>query len=271
MRGFLLLSQGRSGSSWLCSLTNATGQMGNAGEKLSSGFSRRLRNSNSFVANIRESLATTGLVSPSLDAAEKHMRIVLDQASTENGRFGLKIFPHQLLRSYRRYGYDFIVDCLEKHATKVVLLERKYRIDQAISYARAEMTGSWRADKAKRGEERYDFASICTNVFRAEENDGFWRSYLVSTGIEYEHFYYEDLLPDPSPYLESLARHLDVQLPPRIATDKTIQRDELTRNWRASFTRDLEGKHVLDHIGAVRVPRRTIGNFVRFLRKQSLD
>ena len=71
MRGVLILSEGRSGSNWLGSLTNATGMMGNSNEWV-----------DEYLLGIN----------PSKVSCSEFVDKILDMASTDNEFFSIKLF-----------------------------------------------------------------------------------------------------------------------------------------------------------------------------------
>ncbi len=225
MKGYLLLSVHRTGSYWLCSLANDTERMGRANEWLKPSFLQ---------------------IRPSSYSPEAFFDLVIEKASTENGRFGVKIFPEHLKWVKAQYGFDFIAECRERYETRIIYLERRDRLSQALSFARGRMTRQWKSTSSTRGDEAYDFAAICRAYFDIERSYAFWRAYFTLQNLDRAEFFYEDLLPDPMPYLHALAAHLCVQAPVQQRTDLVIQRDSLTEEWLARFKDDLGSRSVLE-------------------------
>jgi len=179
MKGVAILTEARSGSEWLGSLTNSTGLLGKSAEWLDT--------------------ANLGCKPKSFDDL---MSAVIDRGATANGTFAVKLFPRHLHWSQARYGADFLAECSRRHSMGLVLLERRDRLRQAISYCRAKASGCWKstmdgADLVP----RYDFAGICQAYFLIEQSYAFWEAYLRLADLAYDHFFYEDLLDDPRPYV----------------------------------------------------------------------
>ena len=247
MKGFLILSEGRSGTEWLRSMTNATGVLGTADEWL----------------------MVDVLDGPSSPAkASEHLDAVVARASTPNGRFGIKVFPHQLRISYHRYGNDFIRDLRAKHDVAVFVVERRDRMRQAVSFARAEMTAAWADNLKKKAAEVYDYQRICKAFFRIEEAYAFWRAYLGIHAIEHQRFYYEDLVGDPTPFIAAVAQTLDVEMPAKVESSRKVQRDGLTEEWVERFRAEAGRENVLEAAAMANTPRRNIRNLIRFFRRQ---
>ena len=216
-KGLIILSMPRSGSSWLASLTNASGPMGTADEWLDFGH----------------------LTPPKGPKGRPLMNAkILQSASTENGNFAVKIFPRQLLQVVDEYEYDFIRRAIREHKTMLVLLERQDRKAQAISLVRAMQTGQWKANQPATQEPKYNFGALAQAYFHISRGYEFWRSYLALQGFKHQIYTYENLLPDPMPYLNCVATHFGEKAPaPKSAVQ--IQRGVHSAEWRARFEDDL--------------------------------
>lgn len=249
MKGYLLLTEARSGSNWLGSLANNTGRMGRLDEWLD--------------PNI---LGVEPLEISGPDLFDR----VIAAGRSDNERFAIKIFPRHLHRVQETYGFDFIAECQKRYETSLVLLERRDRLRQAISYARGLMTSQWTSTSKRQGEARYDAAMIARAHAYIEQSYAFWRSYLDVRGLEFAEFCYEDLLPDPSLFVDHVARRLGVEAPPELRSNLNIQRDSVTEEWSARFRADVARMNVLEYGVANQPPARTFRNLKRFFRKQPL-
>ncbi|CCE96351.1 Stf0 family sulfotransferase [Sinorhizobium fredii] len=225
MRGYLLLTEARSGSNWLGSLINNSGNMGRSSEWLSPKIHR---------------LDTSSL------SWEEFFEEIIRKSSTENGNFGLKIFPNHLFITREIYGMDFIQYCLSVHDVALVFLRRDDTLRQAISYARARQTRSFAAHIAGNSDPQYDFEEIAKCFFYIRDSYSFWRSYLELTGAKSTEFVYENLVPDPSPFVSCVAEHLGVPAPGALQTTMAVQRDGVTDEWVARFDEDRRSAHLLD-------------------------
>ena len=225
MRGYLLLTEARSGSNWLGSIVNNSGLMGRSSEWLSPKIHR----------------LDTGSLS-----WEGFSEEIIRRSSTDNGNFGLKIFPNHLFTTREKYGKDFIQYCLSIHDVALILLRREDTLRQAISYARARQTRSFAAHIEGKTEPQYDFDEIAKCFFYIRDSYSFWRSYLELTGAKFTEFVYEDLVTNPSPLVDCVAKHLDVPPLGKLQTAMTVQRDDLTDQWVARFNEDRRSAHVLD-------------------------
>lgn len=246
MKGFVLLSEGRSGSSWLGSLTNTTGELGRFGE---------------WPVSVLQT-------KPRLLRADDRCDMLLSAASTENGRFGIKIFPHHLKKWNYLFGRDLIQELRDRHEVALFVLERKDRLRQAISRVRAEMTQAWNHKSPKDRPEVYDYNRIAEAYFLIEENYAFWRAYLAMPGTDHHWYFYEDLLVDPMPYVNAVAAALDVTPPASVKSDFRIQRDDLTEQWVERFQREAGQHNLMEAQASASAPGRTLGSLIRFLQRK---
>ncbi|MGX5800607.1 Stf0 family sulfotransferase [Bradyrhizobium sp. Arg314] len=249
MKGVAVLTEGRSGSSWLGSLTNATGIMGRSGEWL-----KPLH------------------LGPEPRGYEALEEAVIRKASTENGRFAVKVFPRHLAWSKGKCGKDFLLEIRRKHDLGFITLERRDRLRQAISFYRASVSNSWASWINGAGSPvPYSFAGISRAFFQIEQSYAFWRAYLDLSDLPYRHFVYEDLLADPRPYLEAVAELLDVPAPASVpVTEFKVQRDDLTEDWLRRFRREAAQMGAIEAIEEAPVPR-TFDNFARIALKRPLS
>jgi len=219
LKGTLMLSMPRSGTNWLKSIGDATGRMGATDEWL--GF---------------ETLDKP----PRAYTAQSYYDRIVQQASTANGRFAVKIFPHHVRQARQTYNFDFIQKCVQENDVKLYLITREDRLGQAISRLKATQTQTWTEGTGRSNAViRYNFRKLCSFYFEAGRGYDFWRSYLAINGYQYEAFTYEELLPNPAPFFESAAAHLGVAPPESYESSLKIQRDSVTEVWRQRFLDDI--------------------------------
>lgn len=216
-RGTILLAEGRSGSSWLGQLTTTTGIMGISSEWLDP----KLLGTN-----------------PKKVSAQDYLAAVIAAASTENGRFALKIFPRHLFWFADKYNVDFLKLCMEKYDVSIARLRRADRLAQAISLVKARQSGAWSSESTSGDSSTFDRAKIVQAIHFLERSDAFWNAHKVITGLSPELFTYEELLADPRPYLDWAAAALDVQYDAFPQAKYAIQRNAQTDEWIARFHSD---------------------------------
>lgn len=248
MKGSLILTEGRSGSNWLISLTNGTNVLGVGGEWFS----------NSFLKDWKEK-TQTGLV----DRA-------LANASTPNGYFCVKLFPAHLHLVQIRYGFDLLKHFVDTFDVNLVRLTRADRFRQAISYARGLQTNQWTRFSKVKGEARYDFDMICRCYFLISRSDAYWDAYLGIRNLDSSSFVYEDLLDDPRSFVDCLADHAGCQVNQIPQSKLSIQRDGLTEEWLARFTEDVRQRGIVEQSAPSRQPRASASNLLRLLRGAAL-
>ena len=248
MKGVAILTEARSGSEWLGSLANGTGILGQSAEWLDTD--------------------TLGFRPKSFDEL---LSAVMDRGATPNDRFAVKLFPRHLDWSQAKYGADFLAECIRRHAVGLVLLERRDRLRQAISYCRAKASGRWTSTMD--GEypvPQYDFAGICEAYFLIGQSYAFWEAYLRIADLPYDHLFYEDLLDDPRPYVAAVARQLSIEMPSgELTTNLRLQRDACTEDWAERFQNDVKSMDLLAHLPKKVAPR-NFDNLTRFLLKREM-
>jgi LPS sulfotransferase NodH len=244
-KGVLILSEARSGSSWLCSLARQA-RLGNPKEWLNRDAS---------------------FIDPYQTPWGDHFPQIMEKASADNGCFAIKIFPHQLHRINHAYKTDFIQYVKARHPINFVVLTRRDRLGQAISLTRSFQTNRWKSTEEAKGKAFYDFDMICRAYFMIGQSYDFWQSYLDITGEQAKHFVYEDLMDDPSPFLNHMADCLGQARPAALPpTDLKIQRDDTTQHWREQFLEEIKTKPFLDHTTPSRPINRSLSNIIRMLR-----
>lgn len=248
MRGVIILTEGRSGSNWLGSLTNSTKVMGVSQEWID---------------------AVHLDIQPRDVSADKYIQAVVRHASTENGFFSIKMFPRHLHWFSMTYGRDVIRDLMKKHDVSFIFLTRDDRIRQAVSFSRALQSNQWTKLKSKRREEKYDFEQICRCYFGIGRSYDFWKSYLGVQNLNYQHFSYEALMPDPTPYIRAVVEQTGLSEVPDVETNLKIQRDSKTEEWCEQFLTEIQ---VRDFVGASAsyYPKRKLSNYIRFIRGKPL-
>ena len=247
MKAALILTEGRSGSNWLGSLTSNTGYMGRSEEWLD-----------------------TNKLGFEPDNFEDFMNAVIQKASTDNDRLCVKIFPRHLNWVYSRYKVDFIKSLMDRSETGLILLKRQDRIRQAISHARGMMTRKFRSTSPSTGKEVYDFDAICQRCWYIDRSYASWYCYLGVNMYKYHEFIYEELLNEPRKYVDCVSDILSVPKPESIHSALEIQRDGTTEEWVERFKSDIQEK---DFLGPLqdKPASRTLENLVKFASKKTMS
>lgn len=247
-RGVLILTEGRSGSNWLGSLTTSAG-LGQSGEWLDRARLGR---------------------HPSFTDCETYFEAVLDKGTAETSGFCVKIFPRHLHKLQNYYASDFILYCRQKYEVQIIRLTRNDRMLQAISFSRGLQTDQWASPKVVKSEPKYDFEQICRCYFMINRSYDYWKSYIDIIGARSNHFIYEDLVGDPRPYVNFVADAFGEPHPAETTTDLKVQRDDLTEEWLARFREEAKEREFLHCTTPSRLPNRTLRNLKLFAQKKQM-
>ena len=246
MRGVIILTEGRSGSNWLGSLTNSTGKLGKSSEWIDE--------------------ATSG-IDPRKVSSEEFVAGILKLASTENGFFSIKLFPRHMHQFQEHYGKDFIKHICDSHDVLLVSLTRQDRIGQAISFSKALQTGAWKSTTGSKREPVYDFDQISRCFFMVGRSYDFWQSYASITQRTVLNFVYEDLLEDPISWVDEIASFAGITYSKdSVKSGTQIQRNSQSEAWRNQFEKEAIAGEFIANTTPSRVPSRNIENIIRFLR-----
>ena len=80
------------------------------------------------------------------------------------------------------------------------------------------------------------------------------------------HFSYEDLLPDPTPYVRAVADHAGVQDLPDYNTKLKVQSDTKSKEWQDRFVRDVKVKGFVDSTAPSVYPKKKLSNVIRWMK-----
>jgi LPS sulfotransferase NodH len=173
---------------------------------------------------------------------QKLWRTALGRRTSPNGVFGLKGFPVQF-EALHRSNPALLADVMRTlfpapGRGRVVLLRRRDRTAHAISYARAILSGIWRAEQERGGRAEPEYSRIA--VERAgrmiEDQEGAWRTMLVDLAIVALELWYEDVLADPDAATKAVAGYLEVEIDPAAAVNVPPikrQAQKGARDWAA--------------------------------------
>jgi LPS sulfotransferase NodH len=188
-------------------------------------------------------------VDPVADYA-KYVRGIVNTRVTHNEVFGFKLMSWYLddfltqLRNTRAFG-DAATDDLTllRNAfprLRFVHIQRRHKLRQALSTARALQTGLWKVQKGATviQEPQFDAALIEQSLREAERQEKIWRDFFRRLGIEAFQVQYEELCRDYERTIRSVLDFLKISLPrgARVGPPVTIrQSDEISRIWEERF------------------------------------
>jgi LPS sulfotransferase NodH len=205
-RPYLLASVPRSGSTYVSHLFWQTGCLGAPLE----------------YCNF-EPTGPYGHASQSTVEQNRLWRAALTRRTSPNGVFGLKGFPVQF-EGLHATNPPLIADVMRTiipspERGRVVLLHRRDHAAHAISYARAILSGVWRAEQERGGRAEPEYSRIA--VERAgkmiDGQEAAWRAMLADLGITPLELWYEDVLASPGGTLDAVAGYLEIEIDPAAA------------------------------------------------------
>ncbi|MEM9249800.1 MAG: Stf0 family sulfotransferase [Pseudomonadota bacterium] len=129
--------------------------------------------------------------------------------------------------------------------TIFIFLSRRDKLDQAISYIRAEQTGLWHRNadgtilerQGIRREDGFDLMAIRAQMAEFAGYDVAWRSWFDAQSIRPLDLSYEQLTQEPQRHLADILRALgeDSAIAQTIPVQTAKLADEISRAWRARF------------------------------------
>ena len=209
-RGYVICSEPRSGSEFLCSVLSSTGMLGKPNEYFSKRPNRAL-----FAGSKAEGVAD-----------------LLRRCSSANCVYGFKIFSYQFDLT-ERIGWASSLRGL-----RFVSLEREDLLGQAISFVRARQTESFGAFIPEAAPPHYDGRAIRRELHRLAVAQARWKAYFARNGLRPVRLSYEAVVADPQAAANAIAGCLE--LPASAAVNMSEvrhrqQRDDLSCEWRERF------------------------------------
>ena len=161
----------------------------------------------------------------SADAQRDLWRSVLRRRTSPNGVFALKAFPTQLQALHGRNPAllaDVLATVLPRGGPRhIVYLRRRDRVAQAVSLARAAMTGVWRKEQEGReaAPSEYSLEALEAAERGVAFQEDLWEKMLRDLAVEPLRMWHEDVLADPAGAAERVAAYLGVTIDPASAVD----------------------------------------------------
>jgi len=211
-RLYLIASTQRSGSYLLSYLLRGTGRLGAPFEYLHPGHEPKWH-------------ARLGT-----DDLESTIQKLFELRTSPNGWFGIK--AHW---DHWAYGQGEVPGLLSFE--KVIRIERRDRLAQAISLALARQTQSWMSIQGKAAEPRYDEREIAHALAILDRDTRAWDEWFRAANVEPLLVYYEDLVSAPLASLNAILAHFDMQpvtSVPAVPTSK--QGSELNDVWKRRYS-----------------------------------
>lgn len=123
--------------------------------------------------------------------------------TSENGVFSIKA----------HYAHVARLHVVEKdpHKYNLVSVARRDKLRQAVSFARAEQTGSWISDMPELAEPYYDWRLIYDKLMLVMSDEAKWEAYFRLLGVEPLRVFYEDFVQDADAVIEKAQEYLGVE------------------------------------------------------------
>ena len=236
MKTIIILSEQRSGSTYLSSLITASGKFGKCEESVSS-----------FIKNIKQ----VGLCN--YDEFRKSLTVCKN--------YSFKVFPAHLLAAEKKGCNDLILETIKHSDAHIFRLIRNDKLAQAVSISIAQQTRSWTSRQSKKKEPKYDKDDIAACLFRVYLSEAFWDAYIFANKLNVKTLSYEELMSKGLP--DELVDLIGVDI---VDSELYVQRNELSEDFKERFLKDCRKDGVIKGI-RFKSPPRTIGNLMSFLKK----
>lgn len=167
---------------------------------------------------------------------KSHITNLIEKYTSPNGVFGTKAQFDQIV--------DFVglgrLESFFPTSLKYIYIQRRDKIGQAVSLARAEQTDQWMSGQAIQREPQYNYFQIrsCLREIKLQEKG--WETYFMERGIKPYRVNYEELAANPEPVILGALDYLGIKRPAGFqAPTPRIQKqgDSLSEEWIARFTR----------------------------------
>ncbi len=248
---YVICATPRTGSYLLCDALAATGVAGYPTEHLSATYQQHWQQR--------------------WDAPEyaDYISRVLTEGSTGNGVFGTKLHRHQLDHVLRQVTGESEVpperarEVMEQLLSdpRWILITRRDRVAQAVSYTRSMQTDIWwdaDADPAPPGRPRpaaarFDYAQIEAYRHRLLRWERRWHSWFADSGITAYEVVYEDLVSDLAGSVAGILAFLGLTIPAgfRLPTPRLRRQFDATSDRWISRVRALQSAKRQRTVGAL--------------------
>lgn len=169
----------------------------------------------------------------------RYLELLKQHRTTPNGYFGIKCLHSQL---DRRLGRAALVRKFLLTFDRIVVLNRRDKLAQAISAVRAEQTGQWTSHLAGAGREpEFDTQTISQRIHRFLIQDRALAAMKLDNDRPVLALAYEELRDAPEESWARVQAFLGVEpAPAGAARPKTErQRDALSEEWERMYLRHL--------------------------------
>lgn len=226
---YLIATNPRSGSSFLCDLLHKSGAAGMRPRYEDTGWEYLGTNANPEEIGGRSSLEFL---------EDAFLRSEL------GGAQGFKVMWPDIVCLFARCA-----DAEERQVLRTQLaalpwirLRRRDRVAQAVSWAKAVQTQQWSSLRSSQPIDiQYNYFLIARRFADARGNERAWDRWFDEMGIEPLELIYEEFVLDLPGTVETIARHLgreDTMICRADATNYEVQRNAVNQEWSERFLRD---------------------------------
>lgn len=152
-------------------------------------------------------------------------RSVLRRRCSLNGVFGLKAFAPQLDQLQRKNAplLDKVLATMLPRAgpRRVVYVRRRDRLGQAVSYARASVSGIWRKEQESAAAHQVEYSQEALEAAERGivHQESVWEQMFRELKIEPLTLWHEDILADGTAAANAVASYLGVKIDPAAAVN----------------------------------------------------
>jgi LPS sulfotransferase NodH len=172
--------------------------------------------------------------------------------TSPNGVQGFKVVWSHFGPLYSRYARQSSAaegdepEELLSREIRWVYLERRDRLAQAVSWARATQSGRWNVlvPGSAGGAEQYNYLLIRYKLWSIEAERRAWRRFFDDLGVQPLNLVYEDFIAAPLETLTLIGEFLGLRGPLTLHSAETRirkQRDRVNQRWRERFLQDDSG------------------------------
>jgi len=224
---YLVLSNGRTGSSMVGSALWASGLAGVPFEYLNPDY---------MAPYMR------GRPGLSLDG---YMNDIVSRRTTPNGVFGFKLHHHQFMSIFRRDDQRAWIEDLLRGQDRFIFIRRRDKLLQAISGFHARSSKVWNSSVAARaGSQGRRFAegdaeALTASLFRALAGEAGWLKAIATMSLPVLEIWYEDLVADYANQMQRVFDHLGLSIAPQdIPPPQTVKlANDMAKEMKADFLR----------------------------------
>ena len=226
LRGYAICTAPRSGSAYLCQLLESTEVLGRPDEY----FNPAIK-------------ILPGMADHPADPTAQ-LEQITTRGATPNGVYGFELFAAQADRAASTHWPSALPNL------KFIRLIRRDLLGQALSLARAQQTGQYRASFKITGEAVYDREEIQALLTRSVQAQARWELYFARIGLQPLTLVYEDIVERPQAAVDAIAALMQVEgaVCDFSRVEIKVQRDAVLAEWRERFLAEATDRDLIDQL-----------------------